>query len=279
MVVVEEEDPLQPDFGVENPLSMDAPQVLDESPKSNPDISSDGWVDEGQGKLPARSQNTVGEQLEGLNPSNGSLENSGPYEHEESSEDAKSEGCMDEELHTPAEHSIVLELKSLFEEQTTVVLEQKEDPICPEMQDEYSHDVAHSGSLMLVNPSEMGLGFVAEQSLPFQELELSGCEGGYEGMKVIGQCYEVLLTLSAPRKEGGWLTASLYCSRWKTLKLLLYENHGWKWAKFSSFIVFDLGKLRSPLYGRAEASPSQRRKLLQALFTDIAREIDDRATI
>ena len=56
------------------------------------------------------------------------------------------------------------------------------------------------------------------------------------------------------------------------------EDHGWKWTKSFSFIVFDLETLKSPLYGRAEASPSQRRKLLQALSADIPREIDDHAT-
>ena len=47
MVVAEEEDSMQSDFGVGNPPAVDAPQVLDESPKSNSDISSHGWVGEG----------------------------------------------------------------------------------------------------------------------------------------------------------------------------------------------------------------------------------------
>jgi len=60
-------------------------------------------------------------------------ENSGLYEQEESSKDAKAGVCMAKELHTPAKHSMMLDLKSWFTEQATAVLEQKEDPICPEM--------------------------------------------------------------------------------------------------------------------------------------------------
>jgi len=43
------------------------------------------------------------------------------------------------------------------------------------------------------------------------------------------------------RAAGESEAARLYYSKWKTLKL--YENHGWKWTKSFSFIVFDPGKL------------------------------------
>jgi len=99
------------------------------------------------------------------------------------------------------------------------------------------------GSLLLANSSEKRLDFVAEQCLPFHELELSGCEDSYDGMKVIRQHCEVWqeMTLRAHRMEGGWLADLLYCSKFKTLKLLSCENHGWKWAKSSSFVAFDPG--------------------------------------
>jgi len=105
--------------------------------------------------------------------------------------------------------------------------------------------------LLLANSSEKGLGSVAEQGWPSQELELSGCEGSYVGM-VIRQHCEVwqVMTPHAHRMEGGWLVAHLYCSKWKTLKPLFYESHGWKWVKPFSFMVFDPGKLRSPPYER-----------------------------
>jgi len=64
---------------LEAAVRTDALQVLNESPKSNPDISSDGWVSEGQEKSPPGSHNTVCEQLDGLNPSNGLLEKSDLY--------------------------------------------------------------------------------------------------------------------------------------------------------------------------------------------------------
>lgn len=134
--------------------------------------------------------------------------------------------------------------------------------------------------LVLANPSEKGLGFVAEPCLALQELEihcckdmslrsiscfqnlqilkligsidglydssvtdigltilahgcrrlvkleLSGCEGSYDGIKAIGQCCEMLqeLTLRAHKMEGGWLSALPYCSNLKTVKLLSCEN-------------------------------------------------------
>ena len=167
IVVVDEEEVLrQPDVEVENPPSMDAPQVLDESPKNNPDISSHGWFGEGQGKSSAGSHNAFGDQLDGLNPSNDLLGksvssipdkstfnaqrkqqgnaqpfldvNSGLYAQEGIGEDANYEMCMGKELPMLAENSKALDLKALFEEQNTAVPEQNMDPICPEMQAEYS---------------------------------------------------------------------------------------------------------------------------------------------
>ncbi|KAL7184024.1 hypothetical protein ACSBR2_026241 [Camellia fascicularis] len=52
------------------------------------------------------------------------------------------------------------------------------------------------------------------------KLELSGCEGSYDGIKAIGQCCQMLeeLTLTNHRMEGGWLSALSYCENLKTLK-------------------------------------------------------------
>ena len=100
--------------------------MLDESPKSNPDISLDGWVDEGQGKLPAGSQNTACEQLDGLKPSDGSLGNSGLYVQEEIGEDVHSEMCTDEELLMSVGNSKALGLSYLFEKQAAAMPEKKD---------------------------------------------------------------------------------------------------------------------------------------------------------
>ena len=154
VVVAEEEETIQLDFGVKNHPAVDAPQMFDESPKPNTYIKSDErdgnrreTAQEGFEMMPC-------EQLDGLNPSNGlivkstssiydkststaqgkqqgnvrpsSNENSGLYVQEEISEGANSEMCMDEELHMPAENSKALGLKYLFEEQGTVVPAQKD---------------------------------------------------------------------------------------------------------------------------------------------------------
>ncbi|GFY84283.1 RNI-like superfamily protein [Actinidia rufa] len=84
--------------------------------------------------------------------------------------------------------------------------------------------------------SELGLLSVAEECPTLQELELhrcsdqgcsrlvklelSGCEGSYDGIKAIGQCCQMLeeLTLTNHRMEGGWLSALSYCENLKTLK-------------------------------------------------------------
>jgi len=91
-----------------NHIPVDTPQVLDKSPKSNPDISSHGWVGEGQGKSPMGSYNAIGERLKGLNPSNGLLEKSLSSIH-----DKDSDLCVQEEIseddQTPGFNSAVPE--------------------------------------------------------------------------------------------------------------------------------------------------------------------------
>ncbi|RVW86222.1 F-box protein [Vitis vinifera] len=102
--------------------------------------------------------------------------------------------------------------------------------------------------LAVVGASELGLLSVAEECSTLQELELhralqvfglgcwiddfgtrvyevvklelSGCEGSYDGIKAIGQCCQMLeeLTLSDHRLDGGWLSALSYCENLKTLR-------------------------------------------------------------
>ena len=121
VVVAEEEDPLQPAFGVDNRPAMDAPQVFDESPKPRTCIKSEGrngngheYAQEGLGIVPFK-------QLGGLNPSNGLFEksissihdkNPDLSEQEEISEDANAGMSMDEELHMLAGYSKSLGLQS-----------------------------------------------------------------------------------------------------------------------------------------------------------------------
>jgi len=143
-----EEGTMPHDFGSGNSPLMDAPRVFDKSPRPNSD---------------------EGKQRGNAHPSSDG--NSGLYVQEESSEEAHSEVGMDEEFHVPAEHSKALDLKALFEEQN-IAAEQNMDPICPEMQAEYSQilegcsgqriDSALDG-LMPLPGVERSVGFMAER--------------------------------------------------------------------------------------------------------------------
>ncbi|XP_057482333.1 F-box protein At5g07670-like [Actinidia eriantha] len=68
--------------------------------------------------------------------------------------------------------------------------------------------------------SDIGLTILAQGCSRLVKLELSGCEGSYDGIKAIGQCCQMLeeLTLINHRMEGGWLSALSYCENLKTLK-------------------------------------------------------------
>ncbi|CAL5404832.1 unnamed protein product [Camellia sinensis] len=68
--------------------------------------------------------------------------------------------------------------------------------------------------------SDIGLTILAGGCRRLVKLELSGCEGSYDGIKAIGQCCQMLeeLTLTNHRMEGGWLSALSYCENLKTLK-------------------------------------------------------------
>ncbi|KAJ9678692.1 hypothetical protein PVL29_020776 [Vitis rotundifolia] len=68
--------------------------------------------------------------------------------------------------------------------------------------------------------SDVGLSILAQGSTRLVKLELSGCEGSYDGIKAIGQCCQMFeeLTLSDHRLDGGWLSALSYCENLKTLR-------------------------------------------------------------
>ncbi|GMJ13658.1 hypothetical protein like AT5G07670 [Hibiscus trionum] len=70
--------------------------------------------------------------------------------------------------------------------------------------------------------SDIGLTILARGCKRLVKLELSGCEGSFDGIKAIGQCCLMLeeLTICDHRMEDGWLAALSYCENLKTLKLL-----------------------------------------------------------
>ncbi|PPS14536.1 hypothetical protein GOBAR_AA06047 [Gossypium barbadense] len=70
--------------------------------------------------------------------------------------------------------------------------------------------------------SDVGLTILAQGCKRLVKLELSGCEGSFDGIKAIGQCCLMLeeLTICDHRMEDGWLAALSYCENLKTLRLL-----------------------------------------------------------
>lgn len=69
--------------------------------------------------------------------------------------------------------------------------------------------------------SDIGLTILAQGCSRLVKLELSGCEGSYDGIKAIGKCCQMLeeFTLCDHRMDGGWLSALSYCLNLKTLRL------------------------------------------------------------
>ncbi|XP_043693192.1 F-box protein At5g51370-like [Telopea speciosissima] len=69
--------------------------------------------------------------------------------------------------------------------------------------------------------SDIGLTFLANGCKRLVKLELSGCEGSYDGIKAIGQCCHMLeeLILCDHRMDGGWMSALSFCENLKTLRL------------------------------------------------------------
>ncbi|KAJ7949552.1 F-box protein [Quillaja saponaria] len=68
--------------------------------------------------------------------------------------------------------------------------------------------------------SDIGLTILAQGCKRLVKLELSGCEGSFDGIKAIGKCCQMLeeLTFCDHRMDDGWLAAVSYCENLKTLK-------------------------------------------------------------
>lgn len=69
--------------------------------------------------------------------------------------------------------------------------------------------------------SDIGLTKLALNCKRLLKLELSGCDGSYDGIAAIGQCCFMLeeLTLVNQDFDEGWIAALSYCSNLKTLRL------------------------------------------------------------
>ncbi|CAE6234396.1 unnamed protein product [Arabidopsis arenosa] len=69
--------------------------------------------------------------------------------------------------------------------------------------------------------SDIGLTFLAQGCRSLVKLELSGCEGSFDGIKAIGQCCEVLdeLTIVDHRMDDGWIAALSYFESLKILRI------------------------------------------------------------
>ncbi|KAJ9553518.1 hypothetical protein OSB04_017563 [Centaurea solstitialis] len=70
--------------------------------------------------------------------------------------------------------------------------------------------------------SDRGLTILAQGCKRLVRLELRGCKGGYEGIKAIGQCCQMLEELSFcdHRMDDGWLSGLSYCENLKSLKFV-----------------------------------------------------------
>lgn len=70
--------------------------------------------------------------------------------------------------------------------------------------------------------SDIGLTILAQGCKRLVKLELSGCEGSFDGIKAIGQCCQMLeeLIICDHRMESGWLAGLSYCENLKTLKFV-----------------------------------------------------------
>ncbi|KAK4363476.1 hypothetical protein RND71_018717 [Anisodus tanguticus] len=80
--------------------------------------------------------------------------------------------------------------------------------------------------------TDIGLTILAQGCKRLVKLELSGCEGSYEGVKAIALCCQMLeeLILRDHRMEGGWLSAVSYCENLKTLRFMScksIDHCGW----------------------------------------------------
>lgn len=81
--------------------------------------------------------------------------------------------------------------------------------------------VASVDGLYSSSVSDIGLTILAQGCKRLVKLELSGCEGSFDGVKAIGQCCEVLdeLTICEHRMDDGWIAALSYFDKLKTLRI------------------------------------------------------------
>lgn len=70
--------------------------------------------------------------------------------------------------------------------------------------------------------SDIGLMIVAQGCKRLVKLELVGCRGGFDGVREIGECCQMLeeFTVCDHEMEPGWLGGLGYCENLKTLKLV-----------------------------------------------------------
>ncbi|XP_024012366.1 F-box protein At5g07670 isoform X2 [Eutrema salsugineum] len=70
--------------------------------------------------------------------------------------------------------------------------------------------------------SDIGLMILAQGCKRLVKLELFGCQGGFDGVKEIAECCQMLeeLTVCDHKMESGWLGGLRYCENLKTLKLV-----------------------------------------------------------
>uniref|UniRef100_A0A1J3HVB7 F-box protein n=1 Tax=Noccaea caerulescens TaxID=107243 RepID=A0A1J3HVB7_NOCCA len=69
--------------------------------------------------------------------------------------------------------------------------------------------------------SDIGLTILAQGCKRLVKLELSGCEGSFDGVKAIGQCCELLedVSICDHRMDDGWIAALSYFESLKTLRI------------------------------------------------------------
>ncbi|URD96063.1 F-box protein [Musa troglodytarum] len=69
--------------------------------------------------------------------------------------------------------------------------------------------------------TDIGLTILAHGCKRLVKLELSGCEGSYDGISAVGRCCMMLeeLTISDHRMDDGWLAALSFCGNLKTLRM------------------------------------------------------------
>ncbi|CAI0404802.1 unnamed protein product [Linum tenue] len=70
--------------------------------------------------------------------------------------------------------------------------------------------------------SDVGLTILAQGCRRLLKLDLTGCEGSFDGIKAIGHCCQMLeeLTVCDHRMDDGWLAALPFCENLKTLRLM-----------------------------------------------------------